>query len=145
MTASEKAYLVESKRMTPTVLMRPAIFADGDMWCALYGENLQEGVAGFGETPEKAAINFDIAWLNQRTPAAMLKTANEKPGTNELEAAKAIREGCTVPVRIAIDLARAANDLLATTTAERGAPDIWLPRVDRLKSACRALLAAATS
>lgn len=27
---------------------------DGDMWCALLGENLQEGVAGFGDTPQEA-------------------------------------------------------------------------------------------
>lgn len=30
------------------------IFPDGDMWCALIGPDLQEGVAGFGTTPEKA-------------------------------------------------------------------------------------------
>jgi hypothetical protein len=50
----------------PFVLLRPAIFPDGNEWCALYGENLQEGVAGFGETPEKAAIAFDLAWLNSK-------------------------------------------------------------------------------
>ena len=27
---------------------------DGDEWCALMGENLQEGLAGFGETPIEA-------------------------------------------------------------------------------------------
>ena len=30
------------------------IFPDGDMWCALIGPDLQEGVAGFGTTPEQA-------------------------------------------------------------------------------------------
>jgi hypothetical protein len=30
------------------------ITMDGDKWCALYGENLQEGCAGFGETPIEA-------------------------------------------------------------------------------------------
>ena len=29
----------------PHVQMRPQISLDGDKWCALYGENLQEGVA----------------------------------------------------------------------------------------------------
>lgn len=29
---------------------------DGDKWCALAGENLQEGVAGFGDTPSAALL-----------------------------------------------------------------------------------------
>lgn len=28
-----------------------AVTKDGDSWCALKGENLQEGIAGFGDTP----------------------------------------------------------------------------------------------
>lgn len=55
----------EQKR--PSVLYKPNIYIDGDLWCALYGENLQDGVAGFGETPEKAMIDFDINWLNGKT------------------------------------------------------------------------------
>lgn len=55
---------LDAKR--PFMLLRPRVYPDGDMWCVLYGENIQEGVAGFGETPEKAAIAFDLAWLNDR-------------------------------------------------------------------------------
>ena len=43
-------------------VMRPRLFKDGNMWCALFGENLAEGVAGFGETPAKAMWAFDTAW-----------------------------------------------------------------------------------
>ena len=39
-----------------------AVGHDGDQWCALYGENLQEGVAGFGRTPAEAMADFDQAW-----------------------------------------------------------------------------------
>ena len=35
---------------------------DGDSWCALCGENLQEGVAGFGDTQEDALAAFEQAW-----------------------------------------------------------------------------------
>jgi len=52
--------------MRPFFLLKPKVFPDGDMWCALYGENLQEGVAGFGETPAKASTQFDIEWLNSK-------------------------------------------------------------------------------
>lgn len=34
------------------------ISKDGDQWCALYGANLQEGIAGFGNTPFMAAANL---------------------------------------------------------------------------------------
>lgn len=33
-------------------------FKDGDQWCFLYGEDLQSGVAGFGETIADAAMDF---------------------------------------------------------------------------------------
>jgi hypothetical protein len=36
---------------------------DGDQWCFLYGDNLQDGVAGFGETPAIAAENFERIWF----------------------------------------------------------------------------------
>jgi hypothetical protein len=50
----------------PSILFKPKLAPDGNMWIALYGENLQEGIAGCGETPEKAMINFDINFLNQK-------------------------------------------------------------------------------
>lgn len=46
----------------PSVMMRPTISIDGDQWCALYGDNLQDGVAGFGDSPAMAMDKFDAAW-----------------------------------------------------------------------------------
>lgn len=46
----------------PSVLYRPAISIDGNKWCALYGDNLQDGVAGFGDSPAEAMQAFDKAW-----------------------------------------------------------------------------------
>ena len=56
----------EMKR--PSVLYRPKLSLDGDQWCALYGENLQEGVAGFGDTPAAAMAAFDKAWTTPQEP-----------------------------------------------------------------------------
>lgn len=50
----------------PHVLMRPSIYPDGNIWCALYGDDLQSGVAGFGETPALACADFDKNWNGQR-------------------------------------------------------------------------------
>lgn len=52
----------------PSVLYRPAISIDGDQWCALYGKNLQEGVAGFGKSPAEAMTAFDTAWVARMAP-----------------------------------------------------------------------------
>lgn len=38
------------------------ISIDGNQWCVLYGENLQDGVAGFGNSPESASRDFDANW-----------------------------------------------------------------------------------
>lgn len=57
------AWLDESlQRQRPCVLFRPTLTKDGDQWCALYGVNLQDGVAGFGDSPEAAMEAFDRAW-----------------------------------------------------------------------------------
>jgi len=46
----------------PSVIFRPRIFLDGNQWCALYGENIQDGVCGFGDTPDQASRAFDREW-----------------------------------------------------------------------------------
>ncbi len=55
---NNRAQLLEE----PYALYRPRLFIDGDHWCALLGENLQEGVAGFGKSPATAARAFNKAW-----------------------------------------------------------------------------------
>ena len=49
----------------PSVLYRPRLFKDGSMWCALYGEDLQTGVTGFGKSPAEAMTAFDEAWVQE--------------------------------------------------------------------------------
>ena len=63
--AAEMAFQAEVERVRPCVLFRPALYPDGNQWCALYGVNLQEGVAGFGATPADACADFDTAWRTQ--------------------------------------------------------------------------------
>lgn len=52
----------------PSAIYRPALSLDGNMYCALYGENLQEGCAGFGETADAAMWDFDKNWREQKVP-----------------------------------------------------------------------------
>lgn len=67
----EAAALIQGAMTAPHVLYKPTLMADGTKWCALFGEDLQVGVAGFGDTPADAMAAFDKAWMSQRTPAAM--------------------------------------------------------------------------
>jgi hypothetical protein len=54
----------------PHTRMRPRVFPDGTKWCALYGDDLMQGVSGFGDTPEQACTEFDKAWSSGLTPDA---------------------------------------------------------------------------
>ena len=62
----------------PSVVFKPALTKDGNMWCALFSENLQEGVAGFGETPSKAMYAFDAAWVDS-TGSHIIEKKAETP------------------------------------------------------------------
>ena len=47
----------------PSVMLGLIPIRDGNQWCVLYGENLQVGIAGFGDSPDKAMENFDMDWI----------------------------------------------------------------------------------
>lgn len=66
MERNAASYKEEAARelVRPFYLIKPKVYPDGDKWCALFGEDIQGGVCGFGDTPNQAAINFDIEWLN---------------------------------------------------------------------------------
>lgn len=43
--------------------LQPKFSKDGNQFCYLYGENLQEGIAGFGYTPAQALRKFYEAFM----------------------------------------------------------------------------------
>lgn len=49
----------------PSAIYKPVLSIDGNQWCALYGEDLVRGVAGFGESPAKAMADFNINWYKK--------------------------------------------------------------------------------
>lgn len=67
LTAEAKhAAAIEAQEMTLVATLKPRIFIDGNMWCVLWGENLQDGIAGFGATPRLAVYDFNKAWDKPR-------------------------------------------------------------------------------
>lgn len=74
------AYRVEEQAVRPSVTMRPRVFPDGNAWCALYGDDLVMGVAGFGDTPAEACAAFDKAWTTERARGPA-KSATSEPSS----------------------------------------------------------------
>lgn len=58
----ENLTMEHEERTRPSMLFQPRVFRDGPVWCALYGEDVQEGVVGFGASPALACEAFDAAW-----------------------------------------------------------------------------------
>jgi len=58
----ESVNIQRNEQLRPSVLFKPRVFKDGDMWCCLLGENLMEGVVAFGKTPDEATREFDKQW-----------------------------------------------------------------------------------
>lgn len=67
--AAESAREAAAEHYRPSVLFKPALSIDGDQWCALYGDDLQCGVAGFGDSPAEAMLDFDRQWVTKLSPA----------------------------------------------------------------------------
>lgn len=61
-------YATACEQRRPFIQLRPRLFIDGNRWCALYGENIQDGVVGFGVSPEEAAWDFDHAYCAALAP-----------------------------------------------------------------------------
>jgi hypothetical protein len=86
---------------TRFALLKPTLTMDGNQWCCLFGENLQSGVAGFGDTPHTAVVDWNSQWY---------KTIAAKGGTSpDGETGTYQRE--MVDAEVAIELERKVNEL----------------------------------
>jgi hypothetical protein len=59
----QAANTISEEHTRPSVIYRPKLAPDGNAWIALYGDNLQEGVAGCGDSPAEAMADFDRNWF----------------------------------------------------------------------------------
>lgn len=75
--AANEACVAAAASYAPHVLMRPQLFLDGNAYCALYGADLMDGCAGFGETPAAAMAGFDKNWREMKAPTARAASEGE--------------------------------------------------------------------
>lgn len=59
------------------VMYRLDLTVDGNQWCALYGADLQSGIAGFGDSPAAAMNDFNRNWDTplRNSPRGLARTA----------------------------------------------------------------------
>jgi len=55
----QQKYLAESRRSLWAIVYKLIPFKDGNSWCVLLGNDLQDGIAGFGNTPAVALQAFE--------------------------------------------------------------------------------------
>jgi len=53
---------IEEAELILFTMLKPSLQRDGNQWCVLYGDDLQVGIAGFGDSPHKAVLNFNADW-----------------------------------------------------------------------------------
>lgn len=64
------------------------VYPDGPMWCALIGEDIQSGIAGFGRSPEKAVVSLmDQPGAIEATPHAVYETVCDQCGVAQVSVA----------------------------------------------------------
>lgn len=63
----ETQFETELRRQYWAVVLGLKPVQDGDQYCILWGDNLQEGVAGFGPTPFDAIKAFEQAMYDKTT------------------------------------------------------------------------------
>lgn len=66
LTDELNAAATEMRAMQVIATIKPVLSKDGDQFCYLLGDNLQEGIAGFGSTVAKAMYDFQRAFWNEK-------------------------------------------------------------------------------
>lgn len=62
---SEMNALVEAEEMNLFSILKPKISIDGNRYCILYGEDLQSGICGFGDTLMLAIYDFNKSFYKK--------------------------------------------------------------------------------
>ena len=68
----------EAHPESPSTVRRPRLFVRGDLWIALLGPNVEEGIVGIGATVTAALRAFDSQYLAGFRPSAEV-TDNYRP------------------------------------------------------------------
>ncbi len=62
----EDTSIVSEELTRPSIIFRPKVFQDGNKFCCLYGDDLMQGIAAFGDSPDEACREFDRIWIKKQ-------------------------------------------------------------------------------
>lgn len=69
LAAQERAELYFAAHpRSPAAVRRPKLSTRSDLWIAVLGRNIEEGIVGFGYSVEAALRAFDCQYLNSLRP-----------------------------------------------------------------------------
>jgi hypothetical protein len=73
---------------SPSAVRRPQLKSRGDLWIALLGPSVEEGIIGIGATVEAALRAFDAQYLaGLRPPPALAAKRRRASGSSKVAAA----------------------------------------------------------
>lgn len=135
---------IEAEEINLVALLRPRVFIDGNKWCVLYGEDLMNGVAGFGDSPMLAVYDFNKAWRKEikhdskrtQQPAACPKCDGtgeaDSGGIHPWGAPATIPCDCQQPAAVdeLAELVGLLDEVRSHFTRDDDLPDDLLPRID---------------
>ena len=78
--AEEMKRYCAARPESPSALSRPQLFLRGDLWIALLGPNVEQGIVGIGPTIAAALRAFDAQYLAGRHPPNERSSSSHKPG-----------------------------------------------------------------
>lgn len=55
-------FLNERSEYSKFSLLKPKLYKEGNQWCVLYGDDIQSGIAGFGNSPHLAIMDWNKQW-----------------------------------------------------------------------------------
>ena len=56
---AELSLIIEKQEYNLFSMLKPKVSIDGNQYCVLYGDDLQEGISGFGDTIYLAILDFN--------------------------------------------------------------------------------------
>jgi hypothetical protein len=122
----------------PHLIYGAKVFKDGDQYCCLYGENLQEGIAEFGNTPDLACENFDRLWRYGESKSPVVKAKITEESLREALGKKVPEEKELTCIRIAFNDSKILQLMYEVIDANCTSPQIHLienAMVEKLKKA----------
>lgn len=80
---SELARSIQTQEYALFAQLRPLLIQDGNQWCVLYGKDLHDGIAGFGNTPYLAILAFNAEWYKPAQVAPQKEIDLRLEGTRQ--------------------------------------------------------------